>query len=51
MLVVIITTLIFQAGLILYGGIVCGYITWISVKKSVKERFSHWGERDPARWL
>lgn len=37
------TNLILQVGLILYGGIVCSYITWISVKKSVKERFSHWG--------
>lgn len=28
----------------------CGYIIWISVKKSAKERFSHWGEGDPAKW-
>lgn len=31
------TNLILQVGLILYGGIVCSYISWISVKKSVKE--------------
>lgn len=37
------TNHIFQVGLILYGGIVCSYITWISIKQSAKERFSHLG--------
>lgn len=44
------TNLILQVGLILYGGIVCSYISWISVKKSVKEEVLTLGGGYPARW-